>query len=158
MIDRIKALLAGGDVGTVDDDVGRDDEMKLAAAALMVESAFMDGEFDDAERATISELLKSQFGLSTEESDQLIAVAEQAVQESGQLYEFTRVVKDRYSADERVWMIEMIWQVAYADGRVDHFESNLIRRVAGLLYVSDRDRGEAKKRVVARLGIVPSSV
>ena len=158
MIDRIKALLAGGDGGAVDDDLGRDDELKVAAAALMVESAFMDGDFDNAERGTISQLLKSQFGLSTDESDQLIAVAEQAVQESGQLYEFTRVVKDRYSAEERVWMIEMIWQVAYADGRIDHFESNLIRRVAGLLYVSDRDRGEAKKRVVARLGIVPSSV
>ncbi|HJO87881.1 MAG TPA: TerB family tellurite resistance protein [Rhodospirillales bacterium] len=50
-------------------------------------------------------------------------------------------------------MIEMLWEVAYADGNVDHFEANLISRIAGLIYVNDRGRGDAKKRVIARLGI-----
>ena len=55
-------------------------------------------------------------------------------------------------------MIEMLWEVAFADGRLDHFESNLIRRVGGLIFVSDRDRGDARKRVMARLGITQGAV
>jgi len=88
----------------------------------------------------------------------MIEEAEQAVQETGQLYGFTRVIKDRYTPEERVRMIEWLWQVAFADGNVDMFESNLIRRIAGLIYVSDVDRGRAKKRVQARLGINESPV
>ena len=52
----------------------------------------------------------------------------------------------------------MLWEVAFADGNLDHFESNLISRIAGLIFVSDRDRGDAKKRVMARLGINPTKV
>ena len=113
----------------------------------------MDGHFDDDERATIDRILQQHFELAPGESEELIAEAQEAVNSTGQLYAFTKVVKDRFSTEERIQMIEMIWEVAYADGRLDHFESNLIRRVGGLLYVSDRDRGAAKKRVMARLGI-----
>jgi len=130
----------------------------LAAAALLVEAASMDGDFDDAERSRITELLQNRFELSDEETATLVGDAEQAVQESGQLYGFTRVVKDSYTPEERIEMIEMLWEVAYADGRVDHFESNLIRRIGGLIFVSDVDRGAAKGRVMARLGIKESAV
>ena len=75
------------------------------------------------------------------------------MRETSQLYAFTRVVKDRFDEIERVDMIEMLWEVAFADGHADDFEHNLIQRVAGLIYVSDRDRGAARKRVMARLGI-----
>ena len=68
------------------------------------------------------------------------------------------MIKDRYTPEERIGMIEMLWQVAFADGNVDMYESNLIRRVAGLIYVSDIERGRAKKRVQARLGINEGSV
>ena len=79
--------------------------------------------------------------------------ADQAVRETSQLYAFTRVIKDHFDEAERVDMIEMLWEVAFADGHADDFEHNLIQRVAGLIYVSDRDRGIARKRVMARLGI-----
>ena len=151
MISRIKALLVGEPL--VEVGVGLFNRVQLAAAALMVEAACMDGRFDEAERAAIERMLKQHFELNLEESRELIAAAEEAVKETGQLYAFTKVVKDRFNEQERIQMIEMIWEVAYADGRLDHFESNLIRRVGGLLYVSDRDRGAAKKRVMARLGI-----
>jgi uncharacterized tellurite resistance protein B-like protein len=65
----------------------------------------------------------------------------------------TRAIVDRFDEAERVGMIEMLWEVVYADGRVDDYEANLLRRVGGLIYVSDRDRGEARKRVEARLGL-----
>ena len=66
---------------------------------------------------------------------------------------FTRVIKDRFSEDERVRMIEMLWTGAYADRRLHDYEASLVRRVAGLIYVADRDSGAARKRVLRRLGL-----
>jgi len=156
MINRFKALFTAS--SGENQSISRNEELQLAAAALLVEAASMDGDFDDAERSRITELLQNRFELSDEETATLVGDAEQAVQESGQLYGFTRVVKDSYTPEERIEMIEMLWEVAYADGRVDHFESNLIRRIGGLIFVSDVDRGAAKGRVMARLGIKESAV
>ena len=133
--------------------LSRDDKLQLAAAALLVESAHMDGAFDGDERFSIEALLKSRFKLSNEECSTLIEEADRAVRETSQLYAFTRVIKDHFDEEERVDMIEMLWEVAFADDHADDFEHNLIQRVAGLIYVSDRDRGAARKRVMARLGI-----
>lgn len=128
------------------------DALHLAAAALLVEAAFMDGTMDEAERETIEALLREHFTLSEEEARDLLADGEAVIQETGDLYKFTRTLKDAYDQDERVRILEMLWEVTLADGAIDHFESNLIRRVSGLLYVPDRESGEAKKRVLARLG------
>lgn len=156
MMDRIKALFAGADEGAA--DARSENELQLAAAALLVEAACMDGNFDDDERATIARLLRERFGLDDLEARTLLEAAEERAADSGQLYGFTRVVKDRYSEEERIGMIEMLWEVTLADGEVDHFESNLIRRIGGLIFVSDRDRGEARKRVMARLGMTGPAV
>ncbi len=147
MINRIKTLFAPAAAAG---KLSRADELHLATAAMLVEAASMDGAFDDAERANIARLLRQRFGLDDEEVATLIEEAELAVEHTGQLYGFTRVLKDRYDAGERIQMIEMLWEVAFADGDVDHFESNLIRRVGGLLFVPDRERGLAKQRVMAR--------
>lgn len=146
MINRFFALFDG----TGNDTLSRPDELKLAAAALLVEAACMDGDFDETEHRKIAALLKGRFALSDDETEMLIKEAVAAVAKTGQLYGFTRVVKDRYAAAERILMIEMLWEVALADGQVDHFEANLIQRIGGLLYVTDRDRGLAKQRVMAR--------
>lgn len=156
MINRFKRLFAGNAALEPLNDRGQ--ELQLAAAALLVESAYSDGNFDADERASVTSILKSEFELNEDETRTMIEEAEQVVKETGQLYGFTRVIKDRYAPEERVRMIEMLWQVAFADGNVDMYESNLIRRVAGLIFVSDVERGRAKKRVQARLGISESSV
>jgi uncharacterized tellurite resistance protein B-like protein len=72
------------------------------------------------------------------------------VENSVQILRFTRAIKDRYSYAERVALIEMLWDVVYADGVSDALEAQLMRRIGGLLYVSDHDRGEARQRVLAR--------
>ena len=130
-----------------------DDKLHLAAAALLVEGACMDDNFDEVERLHITKLLRRQFDLSIEETNTLINEAAQTVQEAGQIYGFTRTIKDRYDERNRIKIIEMLWEVAFADGNADPFEQNLIQRVAGLIFVTDKDRGIAKKRVMARLGI-----
>ena len=152
MINRIKALFAG--TGASDEPaIGQHthDELQLAAAALLIEAATQDGHYGEAEQGAIDALLQRRFGLTAEEAQTLhdLAVAEQT--EANQLLGFTRVIKDRYSPEERLELIEMAWEVAYADGELHDHEANLLRRLGGLLYVSDRERGEARKRVLARL-------
>ncbi len=161
MIGKIKTLLLGGGAGE-DAAKGRrgPGDLQLATAALLVEAACMDGHFDQRERATIAALLAGQFGLAARDVAELVGEGQKAAQDSSQIYAFTRVVKDLFSDRERVRMIEMLWEVVYADGRVDEYESNLMRRVAGLLYVPDRESGEARKRVRQKLGLAdaPSSL
>jgi len=153
MIDRLKALFGGGPAAAAGGSVtpGTDD-LHLAAAALLVEAATMDGHFDSEERDAIRSALEDGFGLTADVADELIVDGERAAERSTQLVGFTRVIKDRLELEDRVKLIEMLWEVAYADGEVHHYESNLVRRIAGLLYVPDRDSGEARKRVANRLG------
>ena len=129
------------------------DEVEIAIAALLVEVACSDGVFDDEERKSIRAILVSYYKLSEEKIESLILEAEEIVQDSAQIYGFTKLVKDTYENDRRIELIEMLWEVVFADGKADAFEQNLIQRVAGLIFVSDKDRGLARKRVIDRLGI-----
>jgi uncharacterized tellurite resistance protein B-like protein len=125
----------------------------VAAAALMVEAARLDGAFEPAERQRIRELLEQRFHLPPDMAGRLLEQAERTATESVAWQGFTRAIKDALEPEQRVGVIEMLWEVAYADGELHDYEASLLRRVAGLLYVSDRDSGEARLRVMARLGI-----
>lgn len=129
------------------------EQKQLAAAALMVEAARLDDDFDVDERARIEMLLQQHFALSASEAEELLAAGEKASSDSVEWQGFTRTIKDGFEPDERIALIEMLWEVAYADGELHDYEASLIRRITGLLYVSDRDSGEARKRVRTRLGI-----
>ncbi|MEE3000890.1 MAG: TerB family tellurite resistance protein [Pseudomonadota bacterium] len=155
MINRIRELFLGGSIKTTKPNKV---ELQAAAAALLVESACMDGSFDDQERKSIIKLMEQHFDLNDEESSTLILEAEKIIENASDIYTFTRVIKDRYEPKQRIEVIEMLWEVAFADGNVDHYEANLISRIAGLIFVSDRDRGDAKKRVMARLGMDEGNV
>jgi len=146
MISRLKKLFTGAETP----QTRKQDDLKLAAAALLVEAAVMDGTFADAERTVVTRLLQERFDLNTAEVDDLLAEAEAAIEQSSELYTLTRTIKDQFEHDERIGLIEMLWEVAYADGKLHDYESNLVRRLAGLLYISDRESGEARKRVLER--------
>ena len=152
MINRIKKLFSRIDAN---DEAALDsvEAHALAAAVLMVEAARLDGEFDVSERQSIRSLVIGHFGLDEEEANALIAEAEIVHDDSNHLVRFTRTIKDAYPPDERIAIIEMLWEVVYADGVLHDYEANLLRRIGGLIYVSDRDRGAAHKRVTERLGI-----
>ena len=154
MIDRIKRLFAaaGSPPPTSTEAAGEFDELHLAAAALLAEVAMGDDNFDAAERAAIGALVGNRFGLSDEDAKALVEAAEKNARDSNHLLGFTRVIKDNFTPQERIDLIEMIWEVVYADGVLHDHEDSLLRRIAGLVYVSDRDRGNARKRVLARLG------
>lgn len=151
MIDRIRNWLAQIESGKP--PKGDFSARQLAAATLLVEAARLDGRMGEEEKRKIGELLAGHFGLSDEEVAALIAAGEASAEEAVQIQRFTSAIKRDTDYEERVALIEMLWEVVYADGRLHHYEDNLLRRVGGLLYVSDRDRGEAGKRVRARLGL-----
>ena len=130
---------------------------QLAVSALMVEAAMMDGKFTNIEKSTILRLLIKYFDLSEEEGSNLLDEANTIQDSATQIIRFTRAITDGYSDKDRVAIIEMIWEVVLADGIEDDFEKNLMRRIAGLIYVSDQDSGAARKRVKYKLASFSSS-
>ncbi|MCE2509650.1 MAG: TerB family tellurite resistance protein [Alphaproteobacteria bacterium] len=130
-----------------------DDPLQTAIAALLIEAAFFDGHFDTRERQQILKLLQTRFTLTEQAAGALIENVQAWAENPNNLHRFTKTVKDVLPHDERVELIEMLWEVVYADGKLDDFEANLLRRIGGLLYVSDQERGGARKRVLKRLGI-----
>jgi uncharacterized tellurite resistance protein B-like protein len=126
-------------------------DLRLSVAVLLLEAARQDDQFDPSERAMIEKLLTKQFALSPQECAQLIAAGEARSSQMVQLHGHTSDVIEQMTPDERVHLIEMLWEVAYADGVLDPEEDLLIRRVAGLIYVTDRERVLARQRVVGRL-------
>ena len=133
------------------------DELQLAVAALLLEAAVVvDGDFDPNERGIVGRLLQRCFSLSPDDAQLVIAAAERRVEVSLQLFGFTSTVNTRLSRERKIELIEMLWEVAYADAVLDPLEDTLLRRIAGLIDVSDHERGEAKRRVLQRLGMQPA--
>ena len=131
-------------------------DYRLAAAALLVHAAAIDGDISDAERDQLHAVIKRQFDLDEATTDELVAEATEAEHEAIDLYHFTSLINRSLDEDGRRRVVEMMWEIAYADGRVDDFESNLIWRVADLLGISSRERIELGQRVANRLGITPT--
>jgi uncharacterized tellurite resistance protein B-like protein len=150
MIGEIKAWFAGDAAAPAAEETGG--TVRLAATALLVEAAFVDDSYNAAERAAIRRLLERRFGLSEAAARELLADAVRTVEHSAQLFRFTQRINERLSLDQRIALIEMLWEVVFADGELDPLEDTLLRRIGGLIEVSDRDRGLARRRVLQRLG------
>jgi uncharacterized tellurite resistance protein B-like protein len=124
------------------------DAEKLAAAALMVEVAMQDGDYDQDERNVIEGILINKLKLSSEDALELLAIAEDKQSQSIQILSFTKEIKNHFDDQGRANIMEMLWGVVFADGEEDAYESNLMRRIAGLLYISDKESGEIRKKVM----------
>lgn len=149
MLDRLKKMFSAGETDPHDPGQHTIDELHLAAAVLLIETARMDDTIGDDERGVIVDLVRARFELSAEEVSSVVELADEVAENAVELSRFTSRVRDGFDHDERVEMVEMLWRVVYADGVVHDHEANLLRRVAGLLYVSDRESGAARKRVIA---------
>ena len=150
MLNRLYAALRGEPVST---GKLKQDDLQVAVGALLVESATRDDEFGDDERKAIEALLEQRFDLSATETAELLQAAETAKHGSMELFGFIRKVMKEMDEAQRIEVVEMLWDVAYADGVLDPHEDAMIRKVAGLLYVSDFDRGAARRRVRERRGL-----
>jgi uncharacterized tellurite resistance protein B-like protein len=147
MIDRLLDLLTGRAEWTSEEP----NDLASAVAALLIEFARMDDKVDAGERRTIEQLLARKFGLDPGSVQSLVEQAERVMQRSAQYFPFTQRICRDASAATRVQIIEMLWTVAYSDGALDPDEDALIRQVAGLIQVSDWERGAARKRALEKL-------
>ena len=125
-------------------------DYRLAAAALLVHAAAIDGNIADVERERLHGVIKQHFKLDDESTDELIAEATVADENAVDLYRFTTQLNRTLEGAERARIVEMMWQVVYADGVVTEFEDNLVWRAADLLNVSREERIALKGQVAAQ--------
>ena len=131
------------------DETGKHDQhgLQLATAALLFEMLRADYNEHPDEYAALERVLQRSFSLSLAETQQLARLADQEAAEAVSLYQFTGLINQHFSAGEKIRVIEMLWQVAYADGRIDRYEEALVRKIADLMHVPHRDFIQAKHRV-----------
>ncbi|MGA7428203.1 MAG: TerB family tellurite resistance protein [Rhodoplanes sp.] len=121
--------------------------MRVAAAALMVHVATLDGELSPAERAKLHALLKARFKLEDNATEELIDAALAADHEAVDFYRFTSLLMRMMDEEQRRRIVAMMWEMAFADGNISEFEDNVMWRVADLLGVSNRDRIELRREI-----------
>ena len=118
----------------------------ILIAALLIHAAKIDENYTDKEKEIIKKAMTNLFEITLSEAEVLIKKAEKKEQEANQIIEFTKEIKKR-PMEFRHKIIEILWKIVYSDGSSDSYESNLIRRVCGLLYISDKDNGIIKLKV-----------
>jgi uncharacterized tellurite resistance protein B-like protein len=124
-----------------------ENDYRLAAAALLIHVMSVDGAASDAERGVLRTVLKSQFELDDAALDELIEAATEADREAIDLYHFTSLLNRVLDEAGRLRVVEMMWELVYADGRVNEFEDNVVWRAADLLGISSRQRITLRRRV-----------
>jgi len=134
-----------------------DDDYRLAAAALLVHCAAIDGAVTEAERDKLHAVIKQRFNLDDASTDELIEQATAAEHEAVDLYHFTHLLNRALDEEGRAKVIEMMWEIVYADGSRDELEDNLLWRAADLLGVSPRERIALRQRIAAKAGDAASS-
>jgi uncharacterized tellurite resistance protein B-like protein len=153
MLDGLRHFIA--EIVSPDAPPGRafdDNDYRLAATALLVHVISLDGEPSAVESRKLHSLIESRFGLDPGTADKLIASATRVEGDAVDLYHFTSVIMRQLDEAGRLKIVEMMWEIAYADGAVSEFEDNVVWRAADLLGISSRDRIELKHQVAARSG------
>lgn len=143
MLNWLKSMFAGK--LEQETEVGRTDDPKIAAAALLVETALSDGIYAEIEETRILDVLQTTFLLSDEEARLLLAEAEDLADQATGAHQYTHLVK-QLEIEKRISFIEGLYYVSFADGEKCPYEDAFVRHVASLLHVEDRDRAEARKR------------
>ena len=147
MFASFKNIFKNTDVDSKDSN----DDYKVACVAILCEAAAMDGVFDEKEKALILVLIQKQFNLDVEQANKVLSEGKQLAENATQLYGFTRVIKESWGLEKRIRLLEMLWELAYVDGELNAAEDMLIRRIAGLIHVEDRERMEAKQKVLKNI-------
>ncbi len=119
-------------------------DLKTSVAALMTEVMRADNQLDEEEERALAELLATHFSLTDDEVAELVGRAGAHLDESIDYFQYSRNINAHTSAEQRIEIIELLWRIACADGRVDKHEEHVIRRISDLLYVTHKDFIAAK--------------
>jgi len=122
-------------------------DIRIATCALLLEMSNIDGEFSELERENIISILKRDFDLSDEYAAALLEVSKEELKGSIDLWQFTNLINQNYSLEEKIWLIETVWDIVYTDGKLDKHEDYLVHKLAELLHLTHKQLIEAKLRV-----------
>ena len=134
--------------GQADQDKDTSHDIRIATCALLLEMANIDGEFSESERKSILAILKKDYQLSDEYAEELIKVSKEELQGSVDLWRFTNLINRNYPTEEKIRIIEMVWQIAFMDGKLDKYEDYLTHKLARLLNLTHKQLIEAKLKVI----------
>jgi len=149
MLNSIKRFF--GKSGQQESQVGeasQEHDIRVATCALLVELARIDEKFTQAEMNTILSILKDKYGLAGEHADALIAEAEKELDNSVDLWQFANMINQNYSNEEKIEIIETLWQIVYVDGKMDDYEHYLMGKLKNLLRLSHNQLIDAKLKVL----------
>ncbi|MCK4775238.1 MAG: TerB family tellurite resistance protein [Candidatus Krumholzibacteria bacterium] len=125
-----------------------EEDLKIATCALFLEIANIDDEFSDEERVSILSLIKSEYGLTEEQAVQLARRAMEELEGSIDLWKFTNLINEHYTDAEKLRVVELIWRVVYADGKLDEHEDYLVHKLGSLLRLKHKQLIAAKLKVL----------
>ncbi|MCP3404219.1 TerB family tellurite resistance protein [Bradyrhizobium sp. CCGB01] len=152
MLDGLRQFIADIVAPQAQDRAFGDSDYRLAATALLVHVVSLDGQPTATEQRKLHSLIESHFGLDHGTADRLIADATEVEGEAVDLYHFTSVIMRSLDEEGRKRIVQMMWELVYADGQVTEFEDNVVWRASDLLGISQRDRIELKHAVADRAG------
>ena len=132
MIDKIKSFFSKN---VLEPETELTSPDQLATAALLIEVMVIDGDLDDQEMQSIAGTLSNMLHLSKEQIDQLIELSKEEVADATSLYQFTKEINEHFDIEKKLSLMTAMWRVAFADGHLDKYEENIIRRVADLLHI-----------------------
>jgi len=144
MFDKLKSIFDK----KIEEENEQFDTVQIAISTLMIQTAVYDGVFDEQEKFEILELIKKYFNFNEDQKLSLFKIAMKVNDDSNDMQQFTRVLNDNLSEEEKLNIIEMLWKIIISDGHIDDYENALIRKISGLLYISDKDVGQIKKKLI----------
>jgi uncharacterized tellurite resistance protein B-like protein len=153
MIDMVKKFFGKSESGKKREKKESVHDIRIATLALLLEMSQIDGEFSESERDNIVAILKKDYQVSDEEAEALIVSAEGELKGSLDLWQFTSLINQNYTPAEKTEIIEMVWRIAYTDGKLDKHEDFLVHKLADLLHLTHRKLIDAKVRVRKAMGI-----
>ena len=153
MLGKIKRFFENAAAGeSADAGQTSEHDIRVATCALFVEIARIDNEFNDAEMETILFILKEKYGLSQEHADALMAEAQRELEKSVDLWQFSNLINANYSTEEKIEIIETLWQIVYVDGKMDEHEHYLMGKLQNLLRLDHNQLITAKLKVLKSSG------
>ena len=147
MIKKLRDLISNFSEKTEDADIQDISDLDNACAALLVETAFADKDFNESEQDSLKKSLLECYKISEEDINEIIEDAEITVKESTSLYGYTRIVNDKFEYPNKLNLLKNMWKIAYADGSLDKYEEHLIRKTSDLIHISHSDYIKIKLEV-----------
>lgn len=148
MIDLVKKFFSKNTVDSMaEQEKEKPHDIRIATCAILLEMCHIDGEFSDSERERIVSILKADNNFSNEDAAALIAASKKELEGSIDLWQFTNLINQNYTIEEKIQVIETVWRIAYTDGKLDSHEDYLLHKLATLLRLTHKQLIEAKLKV-----------